>query len=262
MRVVVWDRAGRPDLMELVRLTLGQAYHVVLAADAEAVRGAVEGARALVVTDGTADPLFAQIKGRVPLPAVVLVTVGLDLPPPPPPAAVTATVDAGRVGVALLRVVVAATIRDLLLRSLRSVASRRGLHEKLRDGLALALSLEHRPIKTLSRMGNEVGCSPSTLSRAWRRAGVSRETRGVFLRAAVLLRALILWLERSELSWIEIADAAGASLRALESYTHEWFDAPPSALEPAAVPSAVAEMELHAFGWLLATDVGRAGSTR
>lgn len=248
--LVVWDNASRPDITKRIAIRLTGGYDVTTHSTDEVPAPLLEAARALVavVRDGS-EPLPGWLTPERPV--VLVVTGRTGVSAASDHSIARNVIRAADLDTSLQRAVVSAHIGTLHALCWRRMMNRPGVYPPLRDGLGLVLSLDHRPIVSLQGIGRQVGCHPSTLARAWAQLGVSAPERAAFLRAVILQRSLLAWLQPSRPTWTEVARRAGLTLRTLESYSHEWFGCPPRDVRVIAIPRILHAMEPSVLGWLL-----------
>jgi hypothetical protein len=157
------------------------------------------------------------------------------------------------IGFDLLRCAAAAHVVDALAATRRVFVHPRlrGLIQ-LRRGLSDTFSPEVPVVSSVQALARATGCSPRKLELDWRilvGSPTSGRLKDVIV-TAVLLRGLLLWLERPSATWSEVARTLRISPRTFGEYCTRWIRSTPSALNPESVCEAVSRLETLYADWL------------
>lgn len=151
----------------------------------------------------------------------------------------------------LLRATTAAFIRGVLDRCQHAVLRDRELAIRspiLRRALIRVFERTERPVVSVQGLAralpSKLPVTARSLQAAWAASkGASELSLKQLLSIVVLLRALLLHLERPELTWSEVALGSWVTPQTLRRYLKRYAGVTPSGLEPVEIPALVFELD-------------------
>jgi len=151
----------------------------------------------------------------------------------------------------LVRTTTAAFLRGVLDRCQRAVLRNRELAARspiLRRALIRVFERTEPPVVSVQGLAralpSRLAVTPRSLEGVWAATeGASELSLKELLSVVVLLRALLLHLERPELTWSEVALGSRVAPRTLRRYMKRYAGVTPGRLEPVEIPALVVVLE-------------------